>query len=138
MASTRDDFEFWLCNVPDRLAWLEKQLPIGDENRLDYSHRSLNWLEEWLFERYRTVSDITEESEKVMLDALGIYAGECIRREHGGLWDINVTDKKNVFFGVPVVQKPGRWVECPVTLVTAAIDRRINGYLSACVAAVAS
>jgi hypothetical protein len=132
---SRDDFEFWLCDMSDRLDWLMQQIPPEIERRLDYSAHSLNSLEEWMLQRYSTASDITKESEKPILDALSVYVGECIRLEYGGVWNINLSNTRDVFFGLPVVQKANNWVECPVSLVASTVDRRVKGYLSGCVAA---
>ena len=127
--ATRDDFEYWLFEMDDKLALLMTHLPEEVSEKLDYSVGSLSVLEKWLLTSYRSVGDVMKESEKKTLDQLSCYVGETIRKNLGGIWNIDQKDKKNAYFRIPVVQRKGIWTECPVTMVTAATDRRKGDYM---------
>jgi hypothetical protein len=129
MATTRDDFEYWLFEMDDKLALLMANLPAELSEKLDYSVGSLTLLERWLLNTYPSVGDVLRESEKQTLDQLSRYVGETIRRNLGGIWNIDLKNKKNIYFGIPVVEQKGTWTECPVSMVTAATDRQKGDYM---------
>jgi hypothetical protein len=129
MAATRDDFEYWLFEMDDKLAMLMEYLPAEVSEKLDYSVSSLTLLERWLLNSYPSVRSILKESEKETLDQLSRYVGETIRKNLGGIWNIDLKNKKNVYFRIPVVQQKGTWTECPLTMMTAATDRRKGDYM---------
>jgi len=129
MEPTRDDFEHWLFAMDDRLEQLPDFLPIDISTKMDYSPSSLSILEKWLLNQYDGVKKILENSEKQRLDVLGCYVGETLRKKLAGIWDIDLKDKKNAYYQIPVIKKQGCWTECPMTLVTAATDRRTGEYM---------
>ncbi len=130
---TRDDFEYWLFVMDDKLGLLFGNLPVEVSGNLDYSVTSLTLLENWLLKSYPSVGDILKETEKDILDQLSRYVGETIRKNLGGIWNIDLIDKKNAYFGIPVVQRKGVWSECPVSMVTAATDRKKGDYMESIV-----
>lgn len=129
MATTRDDFEYWLFEMDENLSLLMASLPADVSEKLDYSVESLAILERWLLASYSSLGEILNKSEKGTLDRLSRYVGETIRKNLGGIWNIDLTNSKNVYFGIPVVEQKGVWTECPVSLVTAATDRRKGDYV---------
>lgn len=131
--ATRDDFEYWLFAMDDKLALLFGSLPVEVSEKLDYSVGSLTLLEKWLLNLYPSVGDALKETEKDTLDQLSRYVGETIRKNLGGIWNIDLTNRKNVYFGIPVVEQKGVWSECPVSMVTAAADRRKGDYIESIV-----
>lgn len=137
MSATRDDFELWLFQMDDRLADFLKTLPADVSKSLDYSLASIAELEKWLLRRYRNIQAILQDSEKATLDQAACYVGETIRKNIGGTWDIDQADEANAFHCIPVVEEKGRWTECPVTLVTASVDRRTGRYMSDVIAGLA-
>jgi hypothetical protein len=130
MPSTRDDFEHWLFEMDDRLEEFVGVLPTDISSKMDYSAESLSVLEGWLMTQYESVNDILKESEKPMLDMVTRYVGETLRKNLGGVWNIDLKNKKNVFYRMPVIEKQGSWTECPVTLVTASTDRRNGSFIA--------
>ncbi len=129
MPSKRDDFEQWLFEMDDRLDAFVKALPTDISTNMDYSAKSLSILEGWLMTRYESVNDILKEAEKLMLDMASRYVGETLRKNLGGVWNIDLRNKKNVFYRLPVIENQGSWTECPVTLVTASMDRRSGAFM---------
>ena len=68
-----------------------------------------------------------------MLDYLTIYIGETFRKYIGGKWFIDLKNKKNAFYGMPVVTDP--WYrlvvyKAPMTFATACIARQKGDYIS--------
>jgi hypothetical protein len=47
----------------------------------------------------------------------------------GAVWDIDLTDEDDVYYRLPVVRIPGGPTEAPLSLATAALDRRTGDYL---------
>jgi hypothetical protein len=130
MAATRDDFEYWLCEMDNQLNLLLNNLPPNLSAQLDYSVGSLLILEEWLLANFAMLNDLLAESRKGQLDQISRYVGETFRKNVGGIWNINLKDKKDAYYRIPVVEKKGKWTECPVSLVTASADRRRGNYIA--------
>src|SRR5947209_7496375 len=124
MSPTRDDFEYWLFQMDERLSSFLTNLPEAVSKKLNYSVGSLSELEQWLLGRYGSLSEIMKESEKDILDKASRYVGEVFRKTLGGKWNIDLGDKENAYFNIPVVQQYGEWTECPASLITTATDRR--------------
>lgn len=127
---TRDDFEYWLFAMSDRLDDLFAQLPKEVSRSLDYTVVSLNTLEAWILEHYPSMAALLALEEKETLDALGSYIGETLRKQAGGKWDIDLTNPKNAYYLKPVIVQAGIFTECPLTLATACTDRRTGHYIS--------
>lgn len=129
---TNDDFQLWIFNMDDRLEWLRKTLPAELIGRLDYSVESLALLESWILQRYESIEDIKQATEIQLTDALASYVGETFRKQIGGHWDIDLENKQNAYYGLPVItgfeEKPTP--VCPLTLVTASTDRRTGTFIS--------
>ena len=138
MSATRDDFEHWLCEMDDSLKEFINVLPTDVSTKLDYSAESLSHLEGWLLTNYRRVDEILKESEREMLDMVARYGGETLRKNLGGIWNIDLKNKKNVYYRMPVIEKRGCWTECPVTLVTASTDRRSGSFMTEVLKSLAS
>ncbi len=130
MTISHDDFEAWLSEMDDRLEGLAEVLPSSLASQLDYSGRSLDLLENWLLSRYASVKDLLQDSEKHTLDLLSTYVGETFRKNLGGVWIIDLENAANAYYSVPVMELMDRSVVCPITLTTAAADRRTGNFLS--------
>lgn len=126
---TRDDFEHWLFIMDDELTALFNLLPSDFTAKLDYSIESLIELESWILNRFDSLESVTAPENMLVLDYLSRYVGEVIRRTVGGKWDIELDDVDDAFYRLPVLvhEKYGR--ECPVTLVSASVDRRKGDYI---------
>lgn len=126
---TRDDFEHWLFVMDDELATLFSLLPANLSEKLDYSIESLIELESWILNSFDSLESVTSTENKLVLDYLSRYVGEVIRKTAGGKWDVELDDVDDAFYHLPVLvhEKYGR--ECPVTLVSASVDRRKGDYI---------
>jgi hypothetical protein len=138
MELNRDSFEYWLFLMDEEIAEFMNSLPDNISMKMDYSADSLIQLESWLLSKYKTVKEILNASEKQNLDRFSRYVGETMRKNLGGIWNIELKNKKNVYYKIPVIEKKGYWVECPVTLVTASIDRRTGEYIAGVLRAIAN
>ncbi|MBN8602803.1 MAG: hypothetical protein J0M26_17335 [Planctomycetes bacterium] len=138
MTATRDDFEHWLFEMDDHLKKFIDILPTDISSKLDYSTGSLSFLEGWLLSKYGSVNEILKESEKQTLDMVARYVGETFRKNLGGIWNIDLKNKKNVFYRMPVIEKLGSWTQCPITLVTASLDRRSGSFMTGVLNSIAS
>jgi hypothetical protein len=124
-----DLFQYWLMEMGDKLDEFIEKMP--KELELNYSPESLLRLESWILENYSTVGDILKDSEKTMLDSLARYVGEVYRRNLKGKWKLYLDDPDNVFYELPVIMVPSETVPpiCPLTEVTASVDRRRGNYI---------
>lgn len=132
-ATTRDDFELWLVRMDDELEALKMQVPRKLRANLDFSIASLRKLEAWILANYATIESLVRDEEGMVLDRLARYIGETLRKATKGKWDIELTNKKDAYFRLPVVVSAAG-VECPVTLATASVDRRTGKYLEGVIA----
>ena len=88
------------------LKWIILQIYLRGENnlKLDYSIKSLDELEKWILCNYKEVNDLIEDRK--ILDYLTVYIGETFRKYIGGKWVIDLENKKNVFYSMPVLTSP--------------------------------
>lgn len=135
-SALRDHFEDWLVDMDDAIDRFLETLPEDLSERLDFSPEALDVLEAWLLERYPSVDAALAETEKETLDGAARYVGETFRRALGGRWDIELDDPNDVNYRLPVLTGfQGEYSkQSPVTLVTAAVDRRSGNYLRAVLA----
>ena len=110
--------------MDDRLSILKGDLPVDIANTLGFSVESLTRLERWLLAEYSSVQSLMTDSEKNILDQLSRYVEEIFQKHLGGCWNIDIVNNKNAYYGIPVIERQGTWTECPVSLVTGAVDRR--------------
>lgn len=129
MAIKRADFESWLFQMDDRLAEFIDELPSDIGRQMDFSLDSLTILEGWLLEQYGSTDEILEASQMQRLDDIARYVGETLRKNLGGIWNIDLKNKRNVYYKIPVIEKQGAWTECPVSLVTAAMEDRSGSFI---------
>jgi hypothetical protein len=127
-----DQFQAWLTHMDDAIAAFMQTLPAELQEQLNHSVASLDALEAWLLARYPSIEHSRPQSESLALDGAARYAGEIFRVVTGSKWDIQLDDPKVLFFGVPVLKggKLGSIPACPLTMVTASLDRRTGKYLS--------
>jgi hypothetical protein len=120
------EFQAWLANdveVRDELAGV-----IGQELGID--EKSLDELEAFLLRRYRDPGEALTLNNRAVLDAAARHIGlVMLLNVEGTSWAIDLKDEKNVYYRLPVIQLPDGADECPVTMATAALDRRTGEYL---------
>lgn len=122
-----DDFDAWLVAMDDKLEQLMDELPVEVSEALDYSPASLSVLEGWLLQNFATMEAVVEK-DRYLLDRLSCYVGETYRRALGGQWTVDFSDPDNVFCGLPILVNDVGGHRCPLTLVTASLDRRRGNY----------
>ena len=120
----RDQFEWWLTCIPDKVEALIDRLPPEVGSKLNYSLESLSLLEKHLIENY-TVESMTKDKE--FWDCLASYIGTTYRRliPKAG-WQIELENEKDVFYNRPVLVLEGSPFPpiSPHTDVTTLLDRR--------------
>lgn len=131
---TKAEFESWLECLGNYIKELYKFEPILEEN-LDFSPSSLSIIESRLLVRFDSIQDILKNENKQFLNACMVYVGETFRKNVGGIWQIELEDVNDAYYLLPVLKIPKAGIECPVTLVTAAIDRRNGKYMEKVLAA---
>jgi hypothetical protein len=130
--TTREDFESWLMAMDEFLGEFTEQQARTNQVQLDYSPESLRVVEQLILDKYPNTKAMLTSSEAVRVNGLACYIGETFRKALGGQWDVRLDDPKLAFFGVPILERrnPPSFVECPLSLATAAADRRTGEYLS--------
>ena len=123
-------FEMWVTEMPDALDSFLSAIPSDLVAKLDFSPRSLNVLEEWMLEKFGDVARFRNGADTKTVDGIARYIGETFRQNLGGTWDINFSNKKNVYYGMPViVGLSGKATpECPHFLATTLLDRRTGHF----------
>ncbi|UFH31461.1 hypothetical protein LNP04_16020 [Chryseobacterium sp. C-71] len=106
---------------------------FASENNLllDYSLKSLDDLENWIITNYPNINALKEDQK--ILDLLTIYIGETFRKHLGGKWFIDLEDKDNAYYHMPVLTSPyykGEIYKAPRTFATACIPRKKGNYIS--------
>ena len=99
--------------------------------KLDYSIESLDEIEGWILANYKEIKDLIADSK--MLDYLTIYIGETFRKYIGGKWFIDLKNKKNAYYGMPVLTDPSYKYEryaATMTFATTCIARKKGNYIS--------
>src|SRR6266481_645595 len=120
------EFQSWLAKdveVRDELARM-----IGEELGID--EESLDVLEAFLLRRYPNPAEALELSERGVLDAAARHIGLVMLLSiDGASWAIDFEDEKNIYYRLPIIRFPDGAEECPLTMATAALNRRIGEYL---------
>jgi hypothetical protein len=132
MTTEDDRFQCWLMEMTDALARLAKSLPAGVSEGMNFSRESIAVVEAYCLEKYANVQEAKKPSEAQSLDGLARYVGQVFRGRLGGRWTINNSDPKNAFYGLPqLTGMTGQRTQiCPLTLVTASLDRRTGKFIT--------
>jgi hypothetical protein len=131
MAYTQDDFQEWIFFIGFKLDYFTGEFAQKQNLNLDYSIDSLDALENWILNNYDEIKKLIEDRQ--MLDYLTVYIGETFRKHIGGKWFIDLKNKKNVYYSMPVLTDPsfrGEVYKAPMTYATACIDRKKGNYIS--------
>ena len=123
---SRQEFETWLANEVEVRDELEAM--IGAELGLD--EMSLDRLEAFLLDRYRHPDEALRLNERGVLDAAARHIGLVLMLNIDDVsWDIDLEHEDNVYYRLPIIRFSDGAEECPVTMATAALDRRTGNYL---------
>ena len=131
MGYTQENFEEWLILIDFKMDYFTGEFANEQKLKLDYSIESLDEIEGWILANYKEIKDLI--ADRKMLDYLTVYVGETIRENLGGKWVIDLENKENVFYSMPVVINPDRKRAlhlCPLPLSTASIDRQKGNFIS--------
>jgi hypothetical protein len=125
-----DQFQVWLMEMDDAIRRFIEPAPPGVPAQLDFSDASLNAVESWVLSKYAKPQDIRSRSEAQFHDGAARYIGEVFRMRTFSKWTLDLSDPKALNYGVPALTGGKLAIGlCPLTLVTACIDRRKGDYL---------
>ncbi|MGH8081518.1 MAG: hypothetical protein ACREP7_13170 [Lysobacter sp.] len=123
---SKEAFQIWLASdveVRDELNGL-----IGAELGLDAD--SLDALEKFLLARYADPDRILALGQRDVLDAAARHVGLVMLFTIDETeWAIDLDDADNVYYRLPIIRMGDGAEECPLTMITAALDRRTGEYL---------
>ena len=92
---------------------------------------SLDEIENWILTNYGEIKDLINDPKT--LDYLTVYIGETFRKHIGGKWFIDLKNKKNAYYSMPVLTSPdyiGESYIASMTFATACINRKKGNYIS--------
>jgi hypothetical protein len=123
---SREEFQTWLAKDEEVRDELERM--VGAEFGIDES--SLDSLEAFLLARYRHPDEALQLNERGVLDAAARHIGlVMVLAVEGASWTIDLENENNVYYRLPIIKLPDDAEECPLSLATAALDRRTGDYL---------
>ena len=131
MGYTQEDFQEWIFYISDKMDYFTEEFAKEQSLILDYSMESLDDLEAWILDHFDDAKELIAEGQ--LLDYLTIYIGETFRKYIGGKWFIDLENKKNAYFSMPVLTDPsykGVVYKTPMTYATACISRKKGNYIS--------
>lgn len=131
MGYTQDDFQEWLILIDFKMDYFTKDFAEENKLTLDYSINSLDELEGWILANFDDAKKLIAEEK--LLDYLTVYIGETFRKHIGSKWFIDLENKKNAYFALPVLTDPsyrGITYKSPMTYATACISRKKGNYIS--------
>jgi len=117
-----DDFEWWITCIPDKIERLEERLPKDIFKQLDYSISSLDILEKYLLE-HSSFEKIQNDTE--LWDCCASYLGKTYKRNvPNSKWVVELDNKNNVFFGIPILRISNLIDFEPHSYVSTALNRK--------------
>jgi hypothetical protein len=131
MAYTEENFQDWIFFISDKMEYFTGEFARENNLTLDYSIKSLDELEGWLLSNFKHHNDLI--AQKKLLDYITIYIGETVRKHIGGKWYIDLKNKKNAYYSMPVLTDSsyvGEVYVAPMTYATACISRKKGNYIS--------
>jgi len=131
MTYAQENFQDWIFYISDKMDYFITEFAKENHLKLDYSIESLDEIEKWLLDNFDTINAIKENPE--ILDLLTIYIGETFRKHISGKWFMDLENKDNAYYHMPVLTNPeykGTKYKSPLTYATACIDRKKGSYIS--------
>lgn len=131
MAYTQENFQDWIFFISDKMEYFTGEFAKENGLILDYSIKSLDELEGWILSKFKHHDELI--AQKKLLDYITIYIGQTFRKHIGGKWHIDLENKKNVFYSMPVLTDKtyrGLLYVSPMTYATASISRQKGNYIS--------
>jgi hypothetical protein len=125
-----------LHSYPEFQTWLAQEAEVRDELEalvgveLGVDEHSLDTLEAVMLRRYRTPDEALRIDQRAVLDAAARHVGlVMVLSIDGAQWDIELDDADAMYYRLPVVRFSDGTTDCPLTAVTAALDRRTGSFL---------
>lgn len=129
-AERSEEFQYWLSDFERFDTELRDFVGAQRAAELDYSVQSLATLEAHLLETYDAAAALTKPENAGKHNAAAVYFGETVRRNVGGVWRLPLDDPDYMFFGKPELQDiPAAGRICPMSYVSAALNRRRSDFL---------
>ena len=131
MAYTKENFEEWIILIDSKMEYFTDAFAGENNLKLDYSIESLDEIENWILTNYSEIKDLIGDAKN--LDYLTVYIGETFRKHIGGEWFIDLKNKKNAYYSMPVLTDPSYKYEpyaATMTFATACIARQKGDYIS--------
>ncbi|WP_145477583.1 hypothetical protein [Stenotrophomonas rhizophila] len=123
---SREDFQIWLASDVEVRDELYAMMP--DDPGRDMA--SLDAVEAFLLGRFANPDAALSLEHRAVLDAVARHIGLVMVLALGeASWDIDLDDPDNVYYRLPIVRMEDGSEECPLSMATAALDRRQPGYL---------
>lgn len=133
MSYTKENFQEWIFLISDKMDYLTSVFAEEQGLMLDYSLKSLDQLEKWLLLHFEDPSEIIVDDKAELLDYLLIYVGQTFRQYIGGQWYIDLENKQNAYYSMPVLTDKhykGTIYKAPMLLITASINRKKGNFIS--------
>lgn len=133
MSYTKENFQEWIFFISDKMDYLTNVFAKEQGLVLDYSLKSLDQLEKWLLLHFENSSEIIVDDKAELLDYLLIYVGQTFRQYIGGRWLIDLDNKQNAYYSMPVLSDKnykGAIYKAPMLLITASINRKKGDFIS--------
>ncbi len=126
------NFQHWLSEMDNYLSEFIDFFRNENNIDLDFSPESLDFVEKWILENFKSKEIILKAENMNILNMLAIYIGETFRRNIGGRWKLDLSDEKSVFYKLPILtESPKIDVPiCPHALTTTSISRNKGTFLS--------
>ncbi|MCW3819196.1 hypothetical protein ONA91_32620 [Micromonospora sp. DR5-3] len=123
---SREEFQTWLAQDLD----VREELYGVLDTELDVDVPSLEQLEAFLLRRYPGPDAILALDQRGIADAAARHVGRVlVLNVDDAVWDIDLDNEKNVCYRLPVVRMSDGLEACPLTMVTASLDRRTGHFL---------
>ncbi|MET9019910.1 hypothetical protein ABZV93_08010 [Actinopolymorpha sp. NPDC004070] len=123
---SREEFQTWLAQDLD----VREELYALMGGELDVDLASLDELERFLLDRYPDPDAILALDQRGVADAAARHVGRVITLNvDDAVWDIDLDDERTAFYRLPVVRMADGYEDCPLALVTTALDRRTGTFL---------
>lgn len=131
MSYTKENFQDWILLIDTKMDSFTSEFARENNLTLNYSIKSLDELENWILSKFQSIFQLKYKPK--LLDLLTIYIGETFRKHIGGKWYIDLKDKKNAYYQMPVLTSSnyrGEVCIAPLTFATACIVRKKGNYIS--------
>lgn len=123
---SREAFQRWLAGEGEARAALDALIGA----KLGADEDSLDALEAFLLKRYAGPEKLLAPAQRETLDAAARHVGRVLlSAADGAQWAIDLDDPDNAYYRLPIVRFDDDAEECPLSMVTAALDRRSGRYL---------